>query len=101
MDKLADRTAVMELIKRLGENDLIFLNKLIVERLKLIAQAKSTHHMARFNIGDRVGFRTYDGKKIGVVMRLNKKTVSIKADDGGDWNVSPAYLTAEQDKQGI
>ncbi|MBI5555555.1 MAG: hypothetical protein HY920_06885 [Elusimicrobia bacterium] len=95
MDKLADRTAVMALIKRLGENDLISLNKLIVERLKLIAQAKSTQHMARFNIGDRVGFRTHDGKKTGIVTRLNKKTVSIKTDDGADWNVSPVHLTAE------
>ena len=95
MDKLADRTAVMDLIKRLGEDDLIFLNKLIVERLKLIVQAKSTHYMARFNIGDRVGFRTHDGKKTGVIVRLNKKTVSIKTDDGADWNVSPVHLAAE------
>ncbi|KKT34405.1 MAG: hypothetical protein UW24_C0032G0003 [Parcubacteria group bacterium GW2011_GWA2_44_12] len=95
MDKFTDRAAVMDLIKRLGENDLIFLNKLIIERLKLIAQAKSTHHMARFNIGDRVGFRTHDGKKTGIIMRLNKKTISIKTDDGADWNVSPVYLTVE------
>jgi hypothetical protein len=95
MDKLVDRTAIMDLIKRLGEDDLIFLNRLIVERLKLIAQAKSTHHMARFNIGDRVGFRTHDGKKTGVIIRLNKKTVSIKTGDGTDWNVSPVHLTAE------
>ena len=77
MDKLADRIAVMDLIKRLGEDDLIFLNKLIFERLKLIAQAKSTHQMARFNIGDRVGFRTHDGKKIGV-MRFNKKPRQLR-----------------------
>jgi hypothetical protein len=51
--------------------------------------------MARFNIGDRVGFRTQDGKKTGASIRLNKKTVSIKADDGADWNVSPVHLTAE------
>lgn len=89
---MVDRTAIMELIKRLGENDLIFLNKLIVERLKLIAQAKSTHHMARFNVGDRVEFQTLDGKNTGIVVRLNKKTVSIKLDDGSYWNVSPMYL---------
>ena len=31
-------------------------------------------------------------------MRLNKKTASIRTDDGADWNVSPVYLTAEQDR---
>ena len=96
MDKLADRAAVKELIKKLGEDDLIFLNRLIVERLKLISQAKSTHQMARFNIGDRVGFQTHNGKKTGVIIRLNKKTASIRTDDGGDWNVSPLFLFTEK-----
>ena len=97
MDKLADRAAVMDLIKKLGEDDLVFLNRLIVERLKLISQAKSTHQMAQFNIGDRVGFRTQNGKKTGIIVRLNKKTASIRTDDGGDWNVSPLFLNAEKD----
>jgi hypothetical protein len=97
VDKLADRTAVRELIKKLGEDDLIFLNRLIVERLKLIAQAKSTHQMARFNIGDKVSFCTHNGQKHGVIMRLNKKTASIRTDDGGDWNVSPLFMTPEKD----
>jgi hypothetical protein len=94
--KLADKASVMEQIKKLGEDDLIFLNNLIVERLKLIAQAKSTHSMSRFNIGDRVAFRTSVGnKKTGIIVRLNKKTASIRTDDGGDWNVSPMFLTEE------
>lgn len=92
MDKLANRTEVMDMIKRLCEDDLLFLNKLIVERLKLISQAKSTHQMSRFNVGDRVSFHTNSGLKTGIIMRLNKKTASIKTDDGGNWNVSPSYL---------
>ena len=94
--KLADKASVMEQIKKLGENDLIFLNNLIVERLKLIDQAKSIHLMGRFNIGDRVAFRTSNGnKKIGIIVRLNIKTASIRTDDGGNWKVSPMFLMAE------
>lgn len=91
--RLADRNAVMAQIKNLGEEDLIFLNKLIVERLKLIAQAKSTSLMARFNVGDRVEFRGPAGeRKAGVIVRMNKKTASVQTDDGGSWNVFPGFL---------
>ena len=91
--KLADKASVMDQIKKLGEDDLIFLNNLIVERLKFIAQAKSTHMMSHFNIGDRVTFSMSNGnKKTGIIVRINKKTASIRTDDGGDWNVSPMLL---------
>jgi len=34
--KIVDRVSAVEAIKRLNEEDLLFLNRLIVERLKLI-----------------------------------------------------------------
>ena len=95
--KIYDRVSAVEAIKRLGEDDLLFLNRLIVERLKLISQAKSTRMMAAFTIGDRVSFQDADGRTIqGVVRRLNKKTVSVIAADGHRWNVSPGFLQLEK-----
>jgi hypothetical protein len=91
---LKDRNATAEAIRHLGEEDLRFLNRLIVERLKLIAQARSTALMARFNIGDRVGFQVPSGEwKNGIVQRLHKETVAILTDDGHHWNVSPGFLS--------
>ncbi len=91
---LKDRNTAAEAIRHLGEEDLRFLNRLVVERLKLIAQARSTALMSRFNIGDRVGFQASTGKwKSGIVQRLNKKTVTILTDDGHPWNVSPGFLS--------
>lgn len=91
--KIIDRASAVEAIKRLNEEDLLFLNQLIVERLKLISQARSTSHMARFTKGDRVAFHTQDGREMeGVVLRLNKKTVSVVTYDGYKWNVSPSLL---------
>ena len=90
---IVDRPSAVEVIKKLNENDLIFLNRIIVERLKLISQAKSTCLMASFNIGDRVSFRGPDGENwSGVIIRLNKKTASIKLSDGHIWNVFPGLL---------
>ena len=95
--KIIDRVSAVEAIKRLNEDDLLFLNRLIIERLKLISQAKSTSLMARFTIGDRVGFQTSDGRALeGMVLRLNKKTVSVATDDGHQWNVPPGLLRLVQ-----
>jgi hypothetical protein len=91
--KIVDRLSAVEAIKQLDEEDLRFLNHLIVERLKLISQAKSTSLMANFSKGDLVGFQAPDGRMIeGIVLRLNKKTVSIATDDDHQWNVAPGLL---------
>lgn len=91
---LKDRNTAAEAIRHLGEEDLRFLNRLVVERLKLIAQARSTALMSQFNTGDRVGFRSPSGEwKSGIIEKLNKKTVSILTDKGHRWNVSPGLLS--------
>ena len=91
--RIVDRVSAVEAIKRLNEDDLHFLNRLIVERLNLLTQARSTSLMADFTRGDRVGFQAPDGRMLaGVVIRLNKKTVSIATDDGHQWNVAPGLL---------
>ena len=95
--KIIDRLSAVEAIKRLEEDDLLFLNQLIVDRLKLISQAKSTCLMAAFTVGDLVSFQTSDGQEIqGRVLRLNKKTVSVDTGDGQRWNVPPGLLRLEK-----
>ena len=92
--ELVDRAAAVEAIRRMGEEDLRFLNRLIVERLKLIGQARSTVMLARFSVGDRVSFLSTSGeRKVGAIVRLNKKTASIATDDHQHWNVHPSLLT--------
>lgn len=91
--KIADRFSFAEAIKQLGEEDLFFLNRLIAERLKLISQARATTLMTSFTRDDRVTFQAPDGHMLdGVVLRLNKKTISVATDVGHQWNVSPGLL---------
>ncbi|MFP4155439.1 MAG: hypothetical protein ACOC00_08280 [Halothiobacillaceae bacterium] len=91
--QIVDRLSAAEAIKQLGEDDLLYLNQLIVERLQLIAQARATSQMTRFGRGDRVGFQAPDGRLLeGTVLRLNRKTVSLVTDDGHRWNVAPGLL---------
>ncbi len=92
--ELVNRAGAAEAIRRMGEEDLRYLNRLIVERLKLIHQARSTAMLAHFSVGDRVSFQSSTGeRKTGVIARLNKKTASIATDEGQQWNVHPAFLS--------
>ncbi|MBN2544542.1 MAG: hypothetical protein JXB50_02015 [Spirochaetes bacterium] len=88
-----DIRRIEDFIKTLKEDELLYMNRLIIERVKLLSQQKSTAHMAKFNIGERVYFTDYENRLIkGTIFKLNKKTVSIKTDDNYKWNVSPSLI---------
>jgi len=94
-----DGTRIESFIKDLSEEELRYLNRLIVERLKLISQEKSTRALSRFNLGELVRFNDSDGRlKTGRIVRLNKKTASILTSDGQHWKVSPGLLQIAEDK---
>ena len=88
-----DVRKIEEFIKVLDEKELIYINRLIIERLKLLSQQRSTTQMTRFNIGERVAFVDNNGKEQkGIILKLNKKTVTLKTDSGERWNVAPVFL---------
>ena len=77
----------------LTEQELIALNREIVERIKMIRQLRTQVAMVEFKIGERVWFQTDGGDIIkGTVVRWNKKSVSIDADCGHRWRVGPRHL---------
>jgi len=68
-----DREMFVQALLHMGEEDLLFLNRMVLERLNLLAQARSTVQLAQFAEGDRVEFTTHDGLvKRAIVLRLNK-----------------------------
>ena len=90
---IVDRELFVQALRHMSEEDLLFLNRMVVERLNLLAQARSTVQLAQFAEGDRIEFTTSDGViKQGVVVRLNKKTASLRTDDAQNWKVSPSLL---------
>ena len=53
----------------------------------------ASHGRRRLAEHDRVSFTASDGSiKSGVIIRLNKKTVSLRTDDDQLWKVSPSFL---------
>ena len=85
-------------IDKLTEAELIDLNHRIVERLRFMQQARAHATMLRFSIGDRVSFEPdIRGPVSGVIIRYNKKSVSVLTDDGQRWTVAPGLLRPVQD----
>lgn len=73
---------------------LMALNARVVERLQFLHQQKTTAALQEIKIGSAVMFEGPDGVVIhGIVIRRNRKTVSVHADDERQWNVSPSLLT--------
>jgi hypothetical protein len=94
--KEIDIPRIEDFIKKLGEKDLIYLNNLIIERLKVLSQIRSSKFMAEFHAGQRISFDGPDGKiKKGFIVRMHKKTVSIRTDEGENWKVAPGFLRNE------
>jgi hypothetical protein len=82
----------------LSEDELIDLNRRIVERLRFLSQTRAHHKMLEFKVGDRVSFKTDDRPALsGVLTKYNKKTVTIITDNGEHWNVAPGLLTLAKD----
>jgi hypothetical protein len=75
------------------EEELVALNRRIVERLHMIRSARQLVELARFSVGMSVEFTADDGRTIrGSITRLNRRTATICSAEAGHWRVSPALL---------
>ena len=74
-------------------DELVSLNEYIVKRIRLISDTKTMKKVQGFDLLEKVYFTDDRGNRIdGRVIRLNKKTITIKADNGLEWRVSPEFL---------
>jgi hypothetical protein len=81
-------------IDHLTEAELVDLNHRIVERLRFLDQVRAHTQMLTYRIGDRVRFQPAGRPPVvGMLVRYNRKSVTVITDDGQRWNVSPALLS--------
>jgi hypothetical protein len=80
-------------LTQLSEDELLDLNRRIVERLRLMRFARQLVELARFTVGMRVEFTTDDGRTLqGEITRLNRKTATVCCNPSGHWRVTPTLL---------
>jgi len=81
-------------IDNLTEEQLVELNHKIVERLKYLETMHTHNEMMQFRPGDGVTFEAPGReRKIGTLVKFNKKTVTVITENGQKWNVSPHLLS--------
>lgn len=80
-------------IERLSEAELIALHNRIVDRLRELQRQQAQQGMTQFRPGDVVRFTTDEGEVVGVLVRLNKKSVTVHTEGGRRWNVAPQLVT--------
>jgi hypothetical protein len=85
-------------IDGLTEAELIDLNHRIVARLRFLHSMRAHAQMLEFRIGDRVSFEP-EGRAVetGIVVRYNRKSVTVVTGAGQRWNVAPALLRRVDD----
>jgi len=70
-------------------NDLEKLIKAVKEQQGYIASLEGS----KFKSGDNVKWKSRRGMYVnGTILRVNQKSVSVKAEDGVSWRVSPSLL---------
>jgi len=80
-------------IDKLTEKELIDLNHRIMERLKFLESMRAHNEMLEFSVGEKVRFHPPGrGEVVGVLVKYNKKTVTVLTEEGQRWNVSPHLL---------
>ena len=88
-------------IDKLSERELIELNHRIVERLRFLESARRHKEMMEFNIGEKVSFSPPGREaQLGVLVKYNKKTVTVVTEQGDRWNVSPFLLSKAKPPKG-
>lgn len=88
-------------LSKLSRKELVELNRRVVERIKELDADQTTDCMKGFSIGDKVSFEPPNGEPVkGMVIKKNKKTISVLDGSGHKWNVSPSYLK-HQDEDNI
>lgn len=86
--------SIDELIDEMPEAVLRTLHDRIVNRLNVLQRQRVMQSMADFRPGDVVSFQTDRGEIItGVLVRLNKKSVTVHTENDNRWNVAPQLLT--------
>lgn len=79
-------------IEQLSLDELFELNGRIIRRVQYLQGLKTQAALDRFSVGDTVSYQS-DGRTVqGVVIRVNRKTLSIKTKDS-HWNIPPRFVT--------
>jgi len=93
-------TQILNSINELTEEQLCMLNSCVVTEIKAARKRNAATIKDTLNIGDRVSFtgrnRGRNAQRFtveGDITKIKRKNVSVRTDNGTNWNVSITQLT--------
>jgi len=87
---------VLSVLELLTEQELMQLNRVIVQRLRLMQQIRAHDQMTKLHVGQAVVFTDSSGEPVrGVIARHNQKSVTVVTSTGSQWRVSPLLVKPE------
>jgi len=78
-------------INKLSKGELLELNRRIIQRIKYLLGRETRELSKKFIVGDVVEFCNRENVVRGIVIRINRKTLSVQTKEGR-WNVPPQFL---------
>ena len=79
-------------IEKLSLEELFDLNKRVVRRIRYLHSLKTRAQLDQFEVGDRVSFQSDGRAAEGIVVRVNRKTLSVVTGNT-HWRIPPRFLT--------
>ncbi len=81
-------------IDNLSLEQLIELHDKIAHRIRELQQTAYSGKLKEFQIGEKVKFQNEQGETVtGIIIRINKKSLTIRTDSGNKWYVHPWAVT--------
>lgn len=78
-------------------DELLEINQLIFDRIDEL-RARQVETMRRLCVGgNAVSFESRVGRIYGLIIKINRKTVSVLSEDKPQWKISPGLLTMVKD----
>lgn len=79
-------------IEKLSLKELVELHDKVARRIWELQKTKLSEKLGEFQIGDKVRFQSEGRIIIGIIIRVNRKTLSIRSQEG-NWYVAPWAVT--------
>ena len=85
-------------IEDMSIDQLLELNKVICQRIDELQDRETLQALSQLRVGLKVTFESREGPLMGVVTKINRKSVIVLAEDGNkQYKVSPELLRPLRD----
>lgn len=84
-------------IEDLSIDELLELNKIICQRIDELQDRETLQALSRLYVGMKVSFNGQAGLTVGIVTKINRKSVIVLTEDRKQYKVSPGLLRPLRD----